>query len=325
MALRPIIPVEDITVQAATPANDRGPAPQLQWLKIADLVVDETYQRPIGRAGRANVKAIAEGFRWQSFSPVIVSPIDGGRFAIVDGQHRATAAALCGIETVPCQVILATPDGQAAAFAQINGRTTSVHSMSLFRAAVAAGDPAALVTQSAADRAGVTILPYPKPVAEQKPGETMAHGAIGLAVREHGVDLTALALKAMRGPNNDHRGVLVAPLIRAVCSVVAQLAKAGKTAAEIHAAIDRLRLARELDSTMVAAREKGRPLIPLLAERLLHHATRTLEGGGVAPPLAVPPKPAAVVQAARPVVPSAHAEAVERAKAAVPSRIDSLR
>ncbi len=87
-----------------------GPAPLLQWVKIAELVVDDRYQRPIYGAGRVNVRRIAEAFSWAKFAPIVVSPVEGGRFAIVDGQHRATAALLRGIEAVPAQVIIAAID-----------------------------------------------------------------------------------------------------------------------------------------------------------------------------------------------------------------------
>lgn len=79
-----------------------GPAPILNWLEIDKLVVDSTYQREIGRRGAANVYQIAENFDWSKFAPVIVAPIEGGKFAIVDGQHRTTAAMLRGQQEVPC-------------------------------------------------------------------------------------------------------------------------------------------------------------------------------------------------------------------------------
>ena len=80
-----------------------GAAPMLQWLKIADLVVDPVYQRPIVGNGRRNVDRIARAFSWSCFAPVVVSPIEGGRFAIIDGQHRTTAAALVGLDSVPAR------------------------------------------------------------------------------------------------------------------------------------------------------------------------------------------------------------------------------
>ena len=61
------------------------PAPILQWIETDRLVVDTEYQREIGRRGATNVIQIAEHFDWSKFAPVIVAPIEGGRFAIVDG------------------------------------------------------------------------------------------------------------------------------------------------------------------------------------------------------------------------------------------------
>ena len=83
------------------------PAPILQWIETDRLVVDTEYQREIGRRGATNVIQIAEHFDWSKFAPVIVAPIEGGRFAIVDGQHRTTAAMLRDIKEVPCQVVQA--------------------------------------------------------------------------------------------------------------------------------------------------------------------------------------------------------------------------
>jgi hypothetical protein len=49
-----------------------GAVPMLQWIKIADLVVDPAYQRPIIHMGRLNVDRIARSFSWSCFSPVVV-------------------------------------------------------------------------------------------------------------------------------------------------------------------------------------------------------------------------------------------------------------
>ena len=45
----------------------------LQWLNIADLIVDSAYQRPIVGNGRRNVDRIARSFSWACFAPVVVS------------------------------------------------------------------------------------------------------------------------------------------------------------------------------------------------------------------------------------------------------------
>src|SRR6266550_4097499 len=82
------------TQRFSSPASQfsPGPAPFLEWIETSRLVVDVTYQREIGRRGAVNVNQIAENFDWSKFAPVIVAPVEGGHFAIVDGQHRTTAA-----------------------------------------------------------------------------------------------------------------------------------------------------------------------------------------------------------------------------------------
>src|SRR5260221_13175048 len=92
-----------------------GAAPMLQWLKITDLVVDPAYQRPIVGKGRLNVDRIARAFSWSCFTAVVVSPVERGKFAIIDCQHRTTSAAILGFESVPCQLVIAAEDEQPAA------------------------------------------------------------------------------------------------------------------------------------------------------------------------------------------------------------------
>src|ERR1700722_18241431 len=118
-----------------------GAVPMLQWLKIEDLVVDPAYQRPIVGNGRRNVDRIAREFSWSFFAPVVVAPVEGGKFAIIDGQHRTTAAAPVGFESVPCQVVIAAREEQAAAFKAINGIITPISRMALHAAALLAQEP----------------------------------------------------------------------------------------------------------------------------------------------------------------------------------------
>ena len=90
-----------------------GATPILQWLAIKDLVLDPAYQRQIGGRGARKVNRIARAFSWSHFAPVIVTPLEAGKFAIIDGQHRATAAAVVGFESVPCNIVIADRDEQA--------------------------------------------------------------------------------------------------------------------------------------------------------------------------------------------------------------------
>jgi hypothetical protein len=132
----------------------------LQWIKVADLVVDDSYQRDLKRANWTAIRNIAEHFQWSRFSPVFVAPVAGGKFAIIDGQHRTHAAALCGFEEVPCQVVHMSQAEQAASFAAVNGTVTKVTLFQIFKAALAAGEPWALAAQQACADAGCRLMTY---------------------------------------------------------------------------------------------------------------------------------------------------------------------
>jgi hypothetical protein len=197
-----------------------GAVPMLQWMKIADLVVDSAYQRPITDKGRVNVDRIAASFSWSCFSPVVVSPVEGGKFAIIDGQHRTTAAAILGIECVPCQVVIAAQEEQAAAFKAINATTTPISQMALHAAALVANEPSAIQIAHVCACADVELLRYPIAVDKQSPGQTMAAGAIARCLKRYGETTLIAALRCVTRTSNNKTGALSARMIKALCAVL---------------------------------------------------------------------------------------------------------
>jgi hypothetical protein len=197
-----------------------GAVPMLQWLPITDLVVDPGYQRPIVGQGRRNVIRIAQAFSWSCFSPVVVSPMEGGKFVIIDGQHRTTAAALVGFDSVPCQVVIAAREQQAVAFKAINGITVPISPMAFHAAAVVAREPWAIDVADVCIRAEVEILRYPLPVERQRPGQTMAIGAITRCLKRYGAETLITALQCITQTTNNKPGALTARVIRALCEVL---------------------------------------------------------------------------------------------------------
>lgn len=171
-----------------------GLTPRLEWLPISALVVDPEYQREISNVGRKNIRHIAENFAWSMFSPVMVSAIGGSKYAIVDGQHRTTAAALCGIEKVPCYVVEAPRGEQARAFRAINANTTRPHKVQLFHASVAAGEADALQVVEVCKAAGVRIA---RSLQACRDYETFCVGSIAKGVQRYGAKVVTLALKAI--------------------------------------------------------------------------------------------------------------------------------
>jgi hypothetical protein len=195
--------------------------PKLFWIGIASLRVDHRYQRKIaGRASEKNVLQIAEQFSWSKFAPVVVAEIEEGIFAIIDGQHRATAAALRGIRDVPCLIHNADLAAQANAFAAINGTVTAITTMQLHAARVAAGEPNAVALHEACTTAGVEILRYPLAAAQMKPGQTMAASKLAQQLARYGRDTLVAALSCITRTGDGNIGFVRSAVVEALCQVL---------------------------------------------------------------------------------------------------------
>lgn len=267
-SLRPISVAEFGADEPRRPIHECGSAPQLSWLDIASLVVDPAYQRDITAQGRRNVRSIAAAFNWSYFSPVIVAPLPGGRYAIVDGQHRTTAAALVGHEAVPCQIIHAERNEQAKAFTAVNGAVTRVHTLAMHKAAVAAGDKAALEVERVAKAGGAMVLAYPLPELKQAPGQTMAIGALRDLIQEYGSEPTILGLRSVTETSNAVRGGLTAPIVKATGRLAAMWLIQGRAPEDFIAEIGRLVLIREADKAARNDRAPGESVANALVRRL---------------------------------------------------------
>lgn len=212
--------ITDVGYAGVKVPSSLGRPPRLEWLAIAQLVVDSGYQRDITTAGRSNVRRIASGFDWSMFAPVIVAPAGGDTYAIVDGQHRTTAALLCGLQRVPCAIIAAERDVQARAFRAINGNVTRIHTVHLHHASVAAGDVRALAIADLCAKAGVTIVRNPTQASLLKPGETVCVAVIGKAMARFGADAAVLGLKTIVSTGGGNPGLLNATIIWGVVEVL---------------------------------------------------------------------------------------------------------
>ncbi len=173
-------------------------APMLDWLRIADLVLDDRYQRPLERANWALIKKIAQDFRWSRFAPVLVAPLEGGRFAIVDGQHRAHAAQLVGLERIPAQIVQMDLRMQADAFAWVNGHVRAVTKHALYKAALAAGEPWALAARDAVEAGGCRLMTSNAEGGRKKPGQVYCIGLIRRLVDQGCGSVVRVGLRAIR-------------------------------------------------------------------------------------------------------------------------------
>jgi hypothetical protein len=202
---------------------DRGAKPEFAWIPIANLRVDDSYQRPLKPGNIKAIRKIATYFSWIKFGALKVAPIPDtspALYSIMDGQHRATALDLLGISQAPCLVIDANEAQQAAAFAAINGDVMRVLPLQNFAALVRAEDPEAMSLTRIVGLAGVEICRYAVPIAALKPGQTLALGTLKFVVKRYGADITVLALNCITKTANNLPGAVHANVIAALCELL---------------------------------------------------------------------------------------------------------
>jgi hypothetical protein len=134
--------------------RDIGVMPHCLMLNPRILVVDDSYQRDERRHHTAK---IVREFHCDSFRAPSVSMRADGTYAVYDGQHTVLACIALGFKLIPCMVRqIASVEAEAAAFlGQTN--TIAMSRQDKHRAAVALGDPAARMVQSALSHHGVEI------------------------------------------------------------------------------------------------------------------------------------------------------------------------
>lgn len=191
-------PIEFVREQRPMTVNP-GSAPILQWVKIVDLVVDDSYQRDLKFGNWKAIRRIAQNFKWSRFSPVFVAPVEGGKFAIIDGQHRTHAAAICGFSEVPCQVVHMSRDEQAAAFAAVNGLVTKVTLWNIYKAALVAGEEWAVACSKCCSDADCELITNNAATDSKKAGEIYAIALIRGHVAAGRSRAITFALKGLRG------------------------------------------------------------------------------------------------------------------------------
>jgi hypothetical protein len=173
MALRKI----DIGGMEAVKTKVTG-SPEIAFVQISDIVVDERYQRSIERTGLSNIQKIARNFDWAKFSPVMLSRRADAQYAIIDGQHRTHAAALCGVTHVPAVVSDLSIEQEAAAFSWINGAVTALSPNQIFKAALAAFEPWAVQCDAAVSRADCRLMPFNVSAQKKLPGQVFCIGTV---------------------------------------------------------------------------------------------------------------------------------------------------
>jgi hypothetical protein len=141
---------------------------------------------------------------------------------VIDGQHRTHAAALRGIEKVPCQIVLADRKLQARAFAGMNGnQAIRLQPYQVHRAALLSGDAKAIAVDHVCSKAGICITTN-LPADQMERGDTVAVATIYRAVADHGAPLVIKALEMIASVGDGNVGCVNALAIKAYCSLLAR-------------------------------------------------------------------------------------------------------
>lgn len=190
---------DTIDITGFTPATLADqPQPMLIWADLADLVIDRRYQRDITRNGRMAIQRIANAFDWRKYQPILVAPTEGGKLAVVDGQHRAHAAMLCGIEKLPAMTVPMTPQEQAAGFAAINRDRITMNASTIYRAELAAGTEWAVESKAAVEAAGCTLATSNRSHRDKRPGQVYATNLIRKMIQNGEAAAVTAGLRAIR-------------------------------------------------------------------------------------------------------------------------------
>lgn len=200
--LRPIEPIA--MPEGVVPSTrDLGQRPELRWVDPKSLLVDEGYQRDLGKRSYSLIRGMMQAFAWRKMKPPIVVEVSGGLHC-VDGQHTAIAAASIGIAEIPVFVVGGSTLGERAdSFVAHNRDRIVMSPLDVYRAKIAAGEPGAVDTAAVCQRAGIRIR-QTNQFGKIMPGDTNSVGTIQRLVARRGVQKARILLQAFviggRGP-----------------------------------------------------------------------------------------------------------------------------
>ena len=176
---------------------EEQPLPELAWVDIDGLVIDDRYQRPLGKANWSRIRKIAAEFRWSRFSPILVAPTASGGYAVVDGQHRVHAAKICGFSRVPALIVQMDKQEQARSFSWVNDQVTRISTFHIYKAALAAGEDWAIDCREAVEVSGCRLMTGNSSTNSKKVGEIYAIALIRHLVERDKARVVTTGLKAL--------------------------------------------------------------------------------------------------------------------------------
>ena len=193
-----------------------GVPPESTFVNVNLIDVDRQYQRALREV---LVNRILRKFQWSRFGAIVLAKKNGGRFMVVEGQHRVEAAKRHpDINAVPAVVFeFASLEEEAKSFVGINRDRQAVSSVDRYWAAVTAGNPTALHVAAILKKAECDIV---REHGAAQPGHTHAVTALERSIKNFGDEATVRALRILCATWPDDKDALRGTLITAVAGLV---------------------------------------------------------------------------------------------------------
>lgn len=278
MTLRPI-PTIDL---GRTKPHITGALGNFVRVQLTSLVIDGDYQRVFTPRNENRCRALIANWNWALYTPIIVAPLAGGKFAVIDGQHRAASAKACGIVGLPAWIIEADAAGQARAFLAVNASPTRVDSLQLWHSRFVGGDRSAAALWDICTQAGVEIARYPIAADDREPHVTLCPGVLHELLQGIGKALLLRTLKIVVAVGKARKlSLITRNVMRSVSRLV------GTVWAEldndtIAAGLERVNFAKAIAAANADAKDRGLPVIDCLCEAINAGLTAALENLEVA-------------------------------------------
>jgi hypothetical protein len=150
--------------------NRAGHDGEFRWVRASALMVDKEYQRYTNKKA---IDRIVIQYDPDVFGVIFCSDRANGEIAILDGQHRWTAAQeLFGVDVVLPTFLMRglTPIQEASIFWKLNRNRLPPSSADTFRARLAAEEPVAMKIRDITQQLDVVLQLYPQPLAPNEVG-----------------------------------------------------------------------------------------------------------------------------------------------------------
>lgn len=172
-----------------------GERPELAWVEVDRIRVDENYQRGLRKS---RVAQILRDFNWAHFQPVMLGRHEDGTFTVFDGQHRCEAARRHPlVDQVPASIVeFGEGWEEAAAFLGVNVNRTAVTTVEKFWAGIEAGDAAMMSIAAVLEEAECEVVP--SGTHSPAPNRTTAVSAIQRSIQRFGDRATIDAMVTLR-------------------------------------------------------------------------------------------------------------------------------